>query len=109
MSEDRNLHVFGFNTTRLYQRDGQRITVGWRATGPDDLEVWFNDHGRGIWGKLKDEVVRADGFYLPFLQNQGDGRLARRVMGAYDRGQYSMDLDGVAQGLSAGEWPEFRI
>lgn len=68
---------FGFNTGRLYTRDGQRISVEIR----DDHSVLFNDHSRGIDGKL-DVKISPD---LP------KWRIIEAVMHHYDRNQYGWD------------------
>jgi len=78
--------VWGFNTGRLYQADGQRITV---AEMPDG-RVLFNDHGRGIFGALKYEAKLGP-------------PTARQVMTRYDHNEYTWDMDAAV--IKAKEWP----
>lgn len=125
-----DLTIFGFNTERLYQADGQRISVGFRtkdnSNDPDTLEVWFNDHSRGIWGKI-DADLPYSGWCMPFCDDDitkhirefvgdpdGDKltieylkTLARRVMRAYDGGQYHMATE--AGSLTSGWWLHNRM
>lgn len=84
--------VHGFNTGRMYQAHGQRIS--WAII---NNKVYFNDHSRGIWG-----ILRYDCF--------GECNMTPQIlMHDYDRGQYDMDREWIANKLNAGEWPEFHM
>lgn len=79
---------FGFNTGRLYTHDGQRISVKIL----DDHSVLFNDHSRGIDGKLRVKIS-------PDLPRW---RIIETVMHHYDRNQY--DWDSAADAVRADEF-----
>ncbi len=84
------MRIFGFNTGRLYQADGQRISVGVTSDG----DVLFRDHSRGIDGKLH-------------WQHDIDGDpTAATVMLYYDKNLYS--YDPRANWLDAKEWPPIQ-
>jgi len=80
--------VWGFNTGRLYQADGQRISVAEMSDG----RVLFADHSRGIFGALK----HWRGAFGPLT--------ARDVMVRYDHNEYAPDHDAMA--ITADEWPK---
>lgn len=69
-----------WNTGRLYQADGQRISAHSLADGT----VLFNDHSRGIWG----EFQRFPDAPAPATPNA----LRWLVMEHYDRNDYRMSV-----------------
>lgn len=62
-----------FNTGRLYQRDGQRIT----AVEDENGETWFRDHSRMIDG---------------VLTNNPNSLTQSNVMHFYDHGCYELRI-----------------
>lgn len=104
--------IVGFNTGRLYQADGQRISVGLAADGSTIL---MNDHARGIWYELN--VIDADdkALILKTLAKPGLIRdkfdlyqFAKAVMNAYDRNdKHRMSLE--AGKVHADSWSPLRI
>jgi hypothetical protein len=91
--------VYGFNTTRLYAADGQRISYNVDSTGV----VRFKDHSRMIDGVCR-QRVELDTFYS--LSREGR---AAAVMARYDACEYDYDRSGIAQMLNAAEWPRMRV
>lgn len=85
-----------FNTGRLYQADGQRIT----ATLHDDGVVTFQDHSRGLGGGFR------LGQHCQFNQTE--------VMHWYDANQYCHDteinrrayVDGMQRGGCNTRWDQ---
>ncbi len=86
------MRIFGFNTGRQYQSDGQRISVAITEEG----DVLFRDHSRGIDGKLRWYRDLDGTNYRPAV-----------VMEYYDHGQY--DYDSRASFIEAKEWPAAQI
>lgn len=85
--ENRANMVRGFNTGRLYQADGQRISwqvVDKRDNGDGEIvrDVLFNDHSRGISGVL---TVRTWNNVYPRPVDHSD------VLREYDAGRYRYD------------------
>lgn len=48
--------LYRFNTGRLYSKEGQRITVEVTFDRQGQSRVTFNDHDRGIYGVLTEQV-----------------------------------------------------
>lgn len=102
--------VIGFNTGRLYQADGQRISVG---LSEDGSKVLFNDHSRGIWGELT--LFSTIESYTQYfntdnkLQDHELRDLVRLVMSKYDRCQYKMCTSYEVDKLNAGTWPIINL
>jgi hypothetical protein len=87
--ENRQHLVRGFNTGRLYQSDGQRISYVATEDGNGTVIILFNDHSRGISGKLN----------APYEI----GRLSPQfIMDEYDAGRYS--YDPKADAVKAEDW-----
>lgn len=104
--------VIGFNTGRLYQADGQRISV---TLSKDNQRVLFNDHSRGISGALKlafrSPPASYYAYYTHIFRILADGYvprdyevedLAHSVMRHYDRGRYAYDPE--ADSVKADDW-----
>lgn len=83
--------IYGFNTGRCYQADGQRIS--WVVS--EDRAILFNDHSRGISGRLTEDHEDL----LP-----GERLDSRFVLAAYDRGHYC--FDHRADAVNAASWPK---
>lgn len=102
--------VIGFNTSRLYGADGQRISVG---LSEDGSQILMNDHSRGIWYELNvvDDFDRE--WLIRMLTDGLKDKLdaydfAHRVMNAYDHNNgHRISLE--AGRLNAGMWWVFRI
>jgi hypothetical protein len=87
------MDVKGFNTGRLYQKDGQKISYAIAEDG----EALFNDHSRGIWGtvgQLPDWVLT-------------DSQKQRVIHERYLQGKYQ--FDPRADKLNAGDWPMHQL
>lgn len=48
--------LFRFNTGRLYSKEGQRITAEVTYDREGKSRVIFNDHDRGIYGVLTEDI-----------------------------------------------------
>jgi len=88
----------GFNTGRLYQADGQRISYVCNAEGV----IRFKDHSRMIDGVCR-QPVRMD-----IWNRMSPITRAAAVMSRYDHCEYDYDREGIAQRLQADAWPAMR-
>jgi hypothetical protein len=111
--------AIGFNTGRLYQADGQRISVGLCSHGD---YILFNDHSRGVSGAL-DLTPTKEGWgtaeqntatYRRYLEKDAKGELdkddlvqfATMVMRRYDHNRYTYHSE--ANRIKAEKWPTVR-
>jgi hypothetical protein len=103
--------AIGFNTGRLYQADGQRISVGLASDG---MTILFQDHSRGIFGALELSTSELSYVYSVLSAHAGGidiaadyCNFARIIMRAYDayKHRYHPEADKVV----ADSWPLVRV
>ena len=94
--------IIGFNTQRLYQEHGQRISV----TLKTDTKILMCDHSRGIFYEWEPEEPALRQyrkyFQTPQLRNYELEDFARMIMARYDKGGCRSTIEYV----DAKEWPK---